>query len=241
MKKLLFSFVFIFSLINVQGQELEKGNAAKNAISLMVTDLIKGTNQLSYERSLGKHFSVNLGLARKSEDGLINLSGIDTDKIKTGDLTYSGFIMIPEVRYYLNNSGNYEMNGFYFGAYIKHSNFKSDLDGTYINDDSESFQIAFDAKIKVTSIGLLVGYKLALSKKFTLDFLIAGPGTGSYDFSFKNNKDLPEEFYEDFNKALENYSLFDFLDGDFRFASTSAKTKFTVPSFRYGISLGYQF
>lgn len=241
MKKLLFSIVFIFSIINIQGQELQNENVSKNEVSLMLSDLIRGSYQLRYERLMGKHFSVNLGLAYKSEDGLLKLSGINRDKIKTGDITYSGFVVIPEVRYYLNNSGNYAMNGFYFGAYLKHSNFQSDLNGTYINDDSESFEIAFDARIKVTSIGFMVGYKLVLSKKFTLDFLIAGPGTGSYNFSFKNKKDLPEEFYEDFNEALENYSLFDFLDGDFRFSSLSNNSKFDMLSFRYGLSIGYQF
>ena len=64
------------------------------------------------------------------------------------------------------------MNGFYFGAYLKHSNFKSNLNGEYINESDESFIIEFDAKIKVTSIGLMVGYKLPISKRFSIDFLI---------------------------------------------------------------------
>ena len=90
-------------------------------------------------------------------------------------------------------------------------------------------------------MGFMVGYKLPISKKLSFDFLIAGPGTGFYDFSFVNKQDLPNDFYEDFNEALENYSLFDLLDGDFEFKSTNAKSKFTLLSFRYGISFGYSF
>ena len=55
----------------------------------------------------------------------------------------------------------------------------------------------------------MVGYKLPLSEKFSIDFLIAGPGYGFYNFSIVNEQDLPEEFYEDFNEALEKYLIFD--------------------------------
>jgi hypothetical protein len=180
-------------------------------------------------------------LGYKGNKGLIKLSGIDTEKIQTGDITYSGLKIIPEVKYYISKTKQYGKDGFYIGAFVKFTNFQSDLNGTYTNDAMETFTIAFDADINVTSIGFMVGYKLPLSPKFSIDFLIAGPGAGFYNFSFVNTEDLPDEFYEDFNMALENYSLFDLLDGDFKFESTSKDTKFTLPSFRYGISLGYSF
>ncbi len=55
------------------------------------------------------------------------------------------------------------MDGFYFGAYMKHSNFKSDLDDTYINDQNENFDIEFDATFNITSVGFMVGYKYQIS------------------------------------------------------------------------------
>jgi hypothetical protein len=232
--------IFIGSLCTF-AQEQENASNNKNEIGLVATDLIDGSFVLRYERLLGKHITANLGLGYKGEDGLINLSGINREKIKTGNITYSGIKVIPEVRYYLNNISETGMNGFYFGAYLKHSNFKSNLNGTYINDADESFIIEFDAKIKVTSIGLMIGYKLPVSKRFSIDFLIAGPGSGSYNFTLTNKRDLPEEFYEDLNTALEQYSLFDYLDGDFRFSDVKDNSKFTVPSFRYGIAMTYSF
>lgn len=232
--------IFICSF-STYAQEVEDSTAYKNEIGLVATDLIDGSFILRYERLLSKHITANLGLGYKGEKGLITLSGINREKIKTGDLTYSGIKIIPEVRYYLNNIKQTGMNGFYFGAYIKHSNFKSNLNGQYINDEGESFIIEFDAKFKVTSVGLMIGYKLPVSKRFSIDFLIAGPGAGFYDFSLTNKRDLPEEFYEDLNTALEEYSLFDYLDGDFRFSSIKDNSKFTVPSFRYGIAMTYSF
>ncbi len=243
MKKLLFALIIVFNVLITQGQNQNQNDrvGSKNQIGLTVTDLINGTLQLNYERLLGKHISVNLGVGLKGEEGLVSLSGLDTEQLKTNDITYSGFKIIPEVRYYLNKTQTNKLDGFYFGAYLKYTQFQSDLIGTYINDAQETFDIEFDANIKVTSVGFMVGYKLPLSKRFYLDFLIAGPGAGFYNFSFENKKDLPEEFYEDFNAALDKYSIFDLLSGDFRFNSTNKKSDFVLPSFRYGITLAYSF
>jgi len=243
MKKIVTILVLIVFLIApvVHSQELDKTKESKNEIGLEISDLIDGSYQLKYERLLGEHISISLGFAYKGDNGLIKLSGLDTDQIKTNDIAYSGLKIIPEFRYYLNNNGHTAMDGFYFGAYLKYSNYQSDLNGTYINDALESFDIEFDADIKVTSIGLMVGYKLPISKRFSIDFLIAGPGSGSYNFSFVNKEDLPDEFYENFNNALEQYSVFDLLDGDFSFKTTDTDSKFNMFSFRYGISLGYSF
>lgn len=237
---ILFS-VTLFFVTNIYAQDEPDAPKYKNEIGIVLTDLIDASYQLKYERLLGKHFSVALGVALKGEEGLINLSGLKTEKLRTGGISYSGYKIVPEVRYYINNTQQYLMDGFYFGAYLKYSNFSSDLDGTYIDDAGENFTIAFDADLNVTSAGFMAGYKLAISKRFSIDFLIAGPGAGFYSFSLKNTEDLPDEFYEDLNEALEQYSIFDFLDGDFRFSSTSGSSKFALPTFRYGISLGFSF
>ena len=239
--KILFLLMILLLCFQSNAQKPVSEKVSKNEIGIEVSDFIDGAFQFKYERLLGKHISVNLGLGYKGKHGLIRLSGLDTDQIKTSDITYSGLKIIPEVRYYINNAEQYGMDGFYFGAYLKFTNYQSDLNGTYINDALESFIIEFDADIKVSSVGFMVGYKLPLSNRFSIDFLIAGPGAGFYKFSFVNKRDLPDEFYEDLNKALEQYSLFDVLDGDFKFRSTNKTSKFTIPSFRYGISLGYSF
>jgi len=244
MKKIIFVSLILLLTFSTNAQEQEEVKQPKNEIGIDLIDLVDATLQISYERMLGKHISVNLGLGYKTEEGLINLSGIDRDQIKTGGLTYSGFKVVPEVRYYLNAKEDYKMNGFYFGAYLKYSNLSSDLDGIYIdtNDNDREYILEFDADLNVTSVGFMIGYKLPVWKNLSLDFLIAGPGAGFYNFSIKNSRDdTPPEFYEDLNEALENYSFFDFLNSDFKFSDINNKTSFGIPSFRYGISLGYSF
>ena len=241
MKKIIFTVVFLFTMVNIHSQNINEASMTKNEVDLVLSDLLDGALQLKYERGLGEHFSVSLGLGYKGEDGLINWSGLNTEKIKTGGISYSGFKIIPEVRYYLKNNGHVAMKGFYLGAYLKYSNYQSDLTGRYITDDLESYGLDFKADINVTSLGLMVGYKLPITEKISVDFLIAGPGTGFYNFSLKNEQDLPDEFYEDLSEALNKYNIFDMLDGNFRFTATHRKSDFNLLTLRYGISVGYSF
>lgn len=239
MKKLISIAILLFCVINIQAQNTGEEN--KNEIDVVISDFLDGAVQFKYERMLGDHFSWGIGLGLKGKESLISLSGLDTEKIKTNKIVYSGFKIIPEVRYYFRKDGVDAMKGFYLGAYLKYSHYTSDLDGRFISEALETFEIEIDAKIKITSIGLMAGYKLPLSDKFSIDFLIAGPGTGFYGFTFDDKQDLPDEFYEDLNDALENFHIFDLLDGDFRFNAVHRKSNFNLLSFRYGISLGYSF
>jgi hypothetical protein len=240
--KSLFTIAFIYlCTFGLIAQENKSTNTNKNEVGLHLTDLANGTYQVTYERLLGKHISVGLGVAYKGNNGLIRLSGINTGSIETSDLEYSGLKIIPEVRYYLNSDGNTEMDGFYFGAFVKHSNLKSDLFGKYTNDNNVDFIIDFDAKLNITSVGFMVGYKLPLTHRLAIDFLIAGPGVGFHNYSITNRTDLPQEFYDDLNAALEKYSVFDLIDGKFDLSVEDGETSFTVPAFRYGIALGYSF
>lgn len=237
---ILLLYLLIFSVIS-HAQEEQEQVVFKNDIGLNLTDMINGSLQLRYERSFGNHWSASLGVGLKSEEGLIRFSGLSTDRLQTNDLTYSGFKIIPEVRYYIKKTRQYRMDGFYFGAYLKHSNYTSDLNGIYIDDGGEELPLEFDARLKLTSIGLMLGYKWAITKRVGLDFLIAGPGQAYHNYSLRNTQDLPESFYENLNEAAGEYAIFDFLDSDFRFSSTRARANFSLLSFRYGITLSYSF
>lgn len=213
----------------------------KNEVGLVLTDLIDGSYQFSYERATGKHITLKIGTAIKGKEGLVNLSGIDRDRLKTSDLTYSGVKIAPEFRYYLNKTQRNQLDGFYFGAYLKYSGFKSNIYGTYINKSEDEFTLDIDAKLHITTLGLMVGYKLPLSKRFNLDFLIAGPGQSWHNYSLHSNTTIPDEFFDDLSEALKNYSIFDLLHSDLYFSSKSRQAKFGMPTFRYALTLGFKF
>ncbi|MFT5848663.1 DUF3575 domain-containing protein [Psychroserpens sp.] len=214
----------------------------KNQIDIDITDIPTAFFTLSYERTIGKHMSVGLGVGLKSENGLIQFSGIDAERIQTNDIKYSGYKLIPEFRYYINESVNGAMlSGFYVGAYLKYSDFNSELVGTYVDSEDVSHLFEYSADITVTSLGFMVGYKLPVSKRFSIDFLIAGPGSGSYNFELNNVIPPPDEFYDDLNNALDEYSVLDLIGADFGFNDNNLRSKFSALSFRYGISVGYAF
>ena len=243
------SLIFILIFLSTIAYSSEKNTASekadtisrKNEIGLVITDLVDGSFELRYERKVGQHISLGLGTALKGKSGLFSISGIDRERIKTGDINYSGFKLIPDVRYYLEKTQQYELDGFYFGAYSKYFHFGSDLNGTYISKDQTNYDIAFDAKINILSVGLMVGYKLALSKRFNIDFMILGPGTSHHSYKLVPRTQIPDEFYDDLNEALKNFSLYDLIQSDFRFNFKESKTKFSTVSFRYGLTVSYTF
>jgi len=212
----------------------------KNEVKLVVSDLINGSYMFGYERAIGKHIGVALNMGYKSKDGLLKLSGLDTEFIQTDELSYDGFKIIPEFRYYLKERASGMLTGFYFGAYLTYVKNASILEGLYTNENG-SFPFRYDATINTNSFGLMVGYKLKLSKRFNLDFLIAGPGAGSYRFKLKEVVAAPPEFWFDLNEALELISLADLIDADFDFSPSNNSDSLILPSFRYAITLGYSF
>ena len=213
----------------------------KNEVSFDALQVINGVYQFGYERYIWNNITATLSLGYKGKEGIVKFSGLNGEKIKTGNVFYTGYQIVPEVRYYLKSTANQTMAGFYFGAYLKYSDYESDLNGTYINSDNVSYDLKFNFKVDVTSVGFMIGYKLPVSKHFNIDFIIAGPGSGFYNFKITNDKDLPDEFYDDLNKELEDYSILDLINSDFKFSQVNNNSNFTAFSFRYGISVGYTF
>ncbi|MCJ7468434.1 MAG: DUF3575 domain-containing protein [Maribacter sp.] len=240
MKIIFLSVFFFFMLIPpLKAQQTADEKIRNNEIGFTITDLINGSYLLTYERAFGKHIGVRLATGYKGKQGLINLSGIDQPQLKTNDLTYSGLKIIPEFRYYLSEKENGMAKGFYIGAYMKLVNYRSDLIGTFIDSQDESFDVFYKAKINVLSLGIMVGYKLQVSKRFGIDFLIAGPGTGNYTFKLENVIPPPAEFYDVLNEALKSYSIFDLINADFKFNNNKLKENAQLVAFRYGIGVTY--
>lgn len=236
MKKITLIFALFIAQFSF-GQEMDTAVKKRaNEVGLEFFGFIDGQTLITYECSFGKHWSGLIGAGPKSKEGLVNISGIDGSSIQTGDLFYTGFKVLMEGRDYLNEHTNGRATGFYFGLLTKFSDFNSDLVGIYTDSAGNQFNVNFDAGINVVSVGFLIGYKLSISKRLAIDFLMAGPGAGNYRFNIQNKSDdLPEEFFDDLNETLESISILDLIDSDFEFNRSKQRSNFTVPSFRYAI------
>ncbi len=82
---------FLLGSTPIMAQNDSDAPLFKNEVKLVVSDLINGSYMFGYERAIGKHIGVALNVGYKSKDGLLQLSGLDTDLIKTDDLSYDGF------------------------------------------------------------------------------------------------------------------------------------------------------
>lgn len=235
---LLLSFLIIS--IQLAGAEKDTLNH-KNEGAIVISDFMDGSLQLRYERKFYSRYSLCFGVSYKGVDGLVDISGLNTEYIKTNNITYSGLKLLAELRYYLTGTRRYNMDGFYTGLYSKSSFFGSNINGTFTDDQQELYFLNLDAKIQVQSYGFLIGYKLALTKRLNMDFLIAGPGLAYFEIDLKSRASVPAEFYEFLNSALKDFSFFDITNPDFNFEHLKTKSEFSTVSLRYGITIGYTF
>lgn len=239
MKKVLIFFCSILTFMNTWA--VKDTINTVNEISVVVSDFIDAGIHFQYERKLKNHFSFCFGAAFKGENGLIKIPGLNTEHFHTSNIGYSGYKFVPELRYYLEKTQQYDLDGFYVGFYLKRTDFKSNINGTYTNAESEKYTIDIDAGIRIQSFGFSVGYKLVITERFNIDFLIAGPGVGFYKIELNPSIELPSVFYEELNSVLKNHSYFGATYPNFNFDYVSTITKFSTVSFRYGLSVGFTF
>lgn len=220
---------------NISGIQNEK----KNHVSVDPFLPIFGTYQLQYERALGPNTTVGISVGIKTSSGIFEVSGIDVNRISTKDFNFNGIKLLPEFRWYIKKSPHGYF-GFYTGAYAKYQNFKDGISGVYVDSNQQDNPILIDAKIRTIGLGVEVGYKLQVKKRFYIDFLIAGPGISFNKVQLQEVEPVPEEFYDDLSDALAEYGFFEWLNPDFRI-NGNQDTDITLPSFRYGVKLGYTF
>lgn len=211
----------------------------KNALSIDPFLPIFGTYQLQYEREVGNRISLGLSVGYKGSSGIINIASADFDRFSSEPLSFKGVKLIPEFRWYVQNSHT-GLNGFYVGSFFKYQNFKNELIGDYTAPDGSINRIQIDAGLVSLITGFEVGYKLTLRNKFFLDFIIAGPGVSFNALELEEINSVSDDFYNDLTEALQDFGIIDIIDTDFKI-NRNQKTKITLPAFRYGIKLGYSF
>ena len=211
----------------------------KNHISIDPFLPIFGTYQIQYERLLNDNMSLGVSLGFKTSSGIFEVSGIDGNRITTNDFNFKGIKLLPEFRWYLQNTAA-GLFGFYVGTFTKYQNFKDDISGIYLDSNQMQNNIAINAKVRTFGFGLEVGYKLKIREHFYIDFLIAGPGITTNKIKLTEEQAIPDEFYDDLSDALKEYGFFEWLNPDFRI-NGNQDTDIVLPAFRYGVKIGYTF
>jgi hypothetical protein len=197
---------------------------------------------LGYERVLKKNqsFSINGGQARFPK-----LISISTDSFSVSkDRKNTGYNISVDYRFYLSKENKYPApRGVYIGPYFSLNRFQRDVTwdikrGTMVN------QVSTDTKFDIYTVGMELGYQFAW-KRFTLDFLMVGPGLGSYNlkttFDGTINPDEKEQLVDGLQQLItEKFPGMNFVFAENEINSDGVMDTWTV-GYRFIIHFGFRF
>jgi len=249
MKKYLLIIPYFF-LIQTYAQEINPEPREKmNIIKTNVTGYIVRNINLSYERSINRWFSLNVGFGTMAE-GKVPFIEVFLDDEQEQDfqnLKVKATNFTIEPRFYIGKGYG---KGFYFAPYYRYSKVTSNqFDYNYdYTFSGTTFEIPMkgSGSANGNSAGLMVGAQFFLNKEqnFILDFWIAGGhyGSGKGDFILSSDYVLTPEMQAQLKQEIENLDI-PYVDYTVETNANGAKINVDGPwaGFRSGISLGYRF
>jgi hypothetical protein len=186
---------------------------------------------------------VNIGQA--SLPKLINLNTDSTDIDLSNEVKNKGFNVTADYRFYLKKENKYNApHGIYLAPYISYATMKRENKWT-LNTSTFQGDVLTDFKLNIASIGAELGYQFVLWKRFTLDFVLIGPGLANYNLKTKLDTTLDpadeEALFQKINDFLaEKIPGYSLVIDDTEYKKTgSANT--TSLGYRYVIHAGYRF
>ncbi len=171
LRLLFFLTVFLLSF-DLAAQELEREKdlvLRRNILKINVPSLLVSTFNLQWERSIGPHTSVALGVVARLDRPIFNY--IDRDeRSPINNLQQRTFALTPEIKYYIKEEA---FNGVYVGSYLRWRSDKIVFD-YFLNSRDQITN--YNWKDRVLHIGALVGYQFDISKDVYIDIWCIGLG-----------------------------------------------------------------
>jgi hypothetical protein len=200
-----FSCVILLAAVtfSVQAQGEHKGTIKTNLFRL----LFLGEYQVGYEHVLNENMTVQLSV------GILNgRSSTSYTTVSIPQYSYafeqnkSGFILIPEYRYYPSPSATY-MEGMYFAGFGRFRLSKLDLNDT--GDEGPFGDVSCEEKLTALSVGVVIGYSHFMSDGCYVE-IFAGPQFKTvsmsrvYDDATVVDPDFESKFVEFSIEDVEN-------------------------------------
>ena len=215
----------------------------KNAIRMEITSALLYRNAFvfSYERMIKKNQSLILTAGYQELSGLSGFA----DSIKAINKgTNSGFKFGAEYRFYLAKENKYASpHGLYIGPYISHTGFNNATNvSVKTNGISENGTV--NSAIRIWNVGFEMGYQFALSNRWNLDMVFAGPSISSYDIATKLNGNFSFDSSSIQNQTFQNLlSKFPGLKTFFESETVGKSGRLNKWSagFRYQVNIAYRF
>lgn len=213
----------------------------RNAIKINMAAFVFENLSLQYERSINPHWSLQLGAGFKWGGDIPKVLGLGNFVVTSDTRGIQGYSVTPEARYYFNNCKcPGPLTGLYAGTYTRMTRFFSDLRFHYWNG-SEYHDVGGAGDFRELGIGVQLGYKFILKKRFTVDLMFMGPRISRNRLRFELDSNFAEEVIplieDEINKRLEYLGI----DPISIPTSASVDANFGFSYFRYAISIGFVF
>ena len=208
MKKQHFLLLFVFMAVIVsrsfsQDSTLfNQPDYKRNVIKWNMTPfLLWGVTNinLSFERVLSPYrsFSVNAGYFTLPSTGIYDSLNIENTTNK------SGFTVSGDYRFYFKNRNKQiAPDGLYWGPFISYHQYQFQNDVTVINSPSVQGNLLLDAGLNIGTLGIELGYQLAIKKRLTVDFIFLAPAVSVYSFNAKLKGDLTADENNEYLQAI---------------------------------------
>ena len=236
MKKLFITlmagYLFVFQ---TNAQDL-KHNLKLNLLSLLAVNI-----SLQDEYTLNGNSAVCLGFSYLPERKIIT-NGVPEDrKVEVEDLSFSGFSITPEYRYYFKGNGP---KGLYLAGYFRYAKY-STSEGLYKfkRDDGTYEPVKISGDYTTAVVGVMLGSQWLLSDRMTLDWWILGAGFGSQKADYTGKGDFDADDQQDIKDSFEDINVGG-IDASVVTSSTQidVTVKNNWPAVRaFGLCLGYRF
>jgi hypothetical protein len=187
------AFTVLFGLLSLSASAQDK----KNVIKTNLFGAFAGQYQLAYERVLNENSAFQLSA------GIISRTGSQTMGVNSYESKTSGFIIIPEYRYYLGKEKE-SPKGFYVAPFARMLLRTNNL--TDKSENTSSVDVSRKEKVTAVGGGVALGYQALIGNVVSLDFAI-GPQYKSRSTTTTYNQAGVTD--EDFNSKFIDFKIQD--------------------------------
>lgn len=175
MKKVFFTLLISIGIISTANAQ-DASKEVKNVVKMELSGVFLGQFQFGYERALNSNLTTQLNA------GVVSRTLSWTDETSSISSVASGFVVCPEIKYYVDEA----LRGFYLGTYGRFKqvnvNFKESYD--------DIVQSSAERKRTRLSAGLLLGYQEVINDRMTLDLFVAPQYVNATNELVEGNEEL---------------------------------------------------
>lgn len=249
MKRLLYLYL-LFLAIAINNTAVAQDSSFTYKRLIKVNTLAAAFQKISLqgEYSLGKRFSLALGIAYAPERNVAKVS--EAIRPFFSNVQFSSIAVTPEFRWYPSKKAK-GPNGFYVAPYVRLKHAQATTSFAFIDTSGNNFNIPIKFSINSANIGAMLGYQWVFKNHFTLDWWIAGGHIGAaassvgIDISgitvFLNSPEVKAEI----DKVLDGASLPFWVEPMIHryLQQNDIKFGWTQPNagFRTGLTIGFAF